>query len=289
MRLTGSIRTWVCLVALAGVVVGCDDAVEVVRVPTEREANEIMVALDKEKVTGLAKEPVTEQRKTAWSIRVPQQSVQKAREVLVARELPRTAVGGFDQMLSNTGLIPTATDERARLMHAMAGELEKTFETYARVTRARVHVVIPEGGGLLDRNKGGTSPSAMVTLKYITSIQPEDQLPARPTTNPAAVAEEPKDAPLSAEQVRKMVASSVAGLEPARVTVAFTPAPKVEPLTTQPTGADRDGIMLMLLGAVGVMSVIVIVLLVMLARARQRARVARRGAAVGSLSMGVNA
>src|SRR4051812_23051026 len=98
---------------------GCDRNVEVVRVASEREANEILVELGRRNVTDCVKEAVTEQRKQMWSITVGPGRVQKAREILVALELPRQSAGGFDQMLSNTGLIPTATDERARLMHAM--------------------------------------------------------------------------------------------------------------------------------------------------------------------------
>ena len=94
-------------------------------------------------------------------------------QILVKLDLPREERGGLQEMVGSAGLIPTRADERARLMYALSGELEKTIETYDRVVLARVHVVIPDTDMSLSADPAkGAKPSATVVIKYTVTEVP---------------------------------------------------------------------------------------------------------------------
>jgi type III secretion protein J len=98
--------------------------------------------------------------------------------------------------------VPTATEERARYLQALSGEIERTLETVDGVVGARVHLVLEDAEGLGDRPRNAAH--AAVLLK----------------TRSGRLSLEEAD-------VQKLVAGSVPGLAPANVAVVSTRAAEV--------------------------------------------------------------
>ena len=115
--------------------------------------------------------------------------------------MPHDRRRGFAETYGQPSLIPTPSEERARYVDALAGEIERTLESADGVVSARVHLVLEESDPLAVDAKPRSTARAAVLLK------------ARPGT-----------APFSDRDVQKLVAGSVAGLEPAAVSVVMTPA-----------------------------------------------------------------
>jgi len=187
-------RSWL---VLAAVVVGCS-GVDVQGGLEERQANLAMVALDQ---AGIAAEKVREEgsRTPTYRLRVPRADVAQALKVLRSHELPRETPKGVLEVLGQPSLIPTATQERALHVSALGGELARTIETIDGVLAARVHLSLPDDNPLREAERR-SHPSASVLIK------------ARPGTT------------LATDDVKRLVAGSVDGLDPARVSVVVTVA-----------------------------------------------------------------
>lgn len=135
------LRSWVAL-PLALLLAGCSEKPKVVvQVQSEKEANEILVAL---RDYSPEKDSQKSGQSTVYEIKVESGDFQEALEVLLANNLPRNSHGGFEAMMDSAGLIPTRTDEKARFLHAREQELEESLELIDGVMNARVHLVMPE-------------------------------------------------------------------------------------------------------------------------------------------------
>lgn len=257
---------------------GCGGSDPLVQVDTEKAANRILVALADVGIDG-QKKITTVQRERVFQIIVADADVGRARRMLVLNDLPRAPQVGFAGMLKSSGLIPTKTDERARLMNAIAGELSETLETVDGIIRARVHIVLADDNPLAAAS-GRARPltaSAAVLLKY--AARPGSEA-ARRTAGESRVGDAgPADAPLRADAVRSLVAGSVEGLDEKRVTVEYTRAgaqrarsPERGPSGTaasQPSAsASRLGDDLIVYGLAGIVVVLGLVLIMVIARLR---------------------
>lgn len=186
---------------LAALLPAC--SVEIQHQLSEKEANEILVVLERR---GIATRKVREEggREPTWAIAVPKANAAAAAMLLKENELPRPRAPGFE-IFNRGSLIPTATEERAMFLQALSGELARTLSSVDGVLDARVHVNIPQIDDLSDRSVR-PEPTASVLLKYRVS-------------DPAN-----KVAPISEEQVQAIVARAVQDLKPAAVSVVMTPA-----------------------------------------------------------------
>lgn len=131
------------------------------------------------------------------TVEVPRDRVYAARLQLAAQGLPRSGGVGFE-LFDRNNFGATELVQRVNLQRALAGELVRSIETLDAVESARVHLAIPEDRLFRDES---TSPSASV----VVALRP--------------------GASLSSGQVRAirhLVASSVEGLSPERVTVVDT-------------------------------------------------------------------
>jgi len=129
------------LLALAALLVaGCEAAVE--SGLEEAEANAIVVALHEAQI-GARKEPDPggDER---YRVLVPADDVGPALERMREEGLPRPQAPGFDEMFGEPGLVPTATEEQARYVAALGGELSASIEAMEGVLDARVHVALPD-------------------------------------------------------------------------------------------------------------------------------------------------
>ncbi len=132
-----ALRT-LCALAL---LVGCEATLE--SDLSETDANQLVVALHAHGI-GAAKEAVGTGEDARFSVTVAPEEVAPALEVLRAEGLPRERAPGLAEVFGQPGLVPTATEERARYVSALAGELSRSVETMERVLEARVHVALPD-------------------------------------------------------------------------------------------------------------------------------------------------
>jgi len=103
----------------------------------------------------------------------------------------------LDEVFANSGMIPTAAEEKARLLSGIDGELTRTLHSLPGVVDARVQVVIPDNSPLVDRSQ-----------------QP-------PPTASALIQFHGDDPPLKEMEVKSLMAKSVSGLTPENVAVVF--------------------------------------------------------------------
>ena len=165
---------------------------------TEQEAQEIIVLLKDSGIDASREVMPGDSEKPTWKVSVKggDQDYFLALKILQEHGLPRRGQG-VEDVFSKSGLIPTAGEEKARLIVGLSGEMTRTLKSVAGVVDARVHVVLPENSPLVDKSQWSTTTSS-VLLKY-----QGDQIPLRE------------------DEVRNLVARSIEGLQPENVTVVF--------------------------------------------------------------------
>jgi type III secretion protein J len=168
---------------------------------TEQDAQEIVVVL---KENGLESYPVREtggdrDAAPAWTVRVKGggRNLLAAWKVMQENGLPRQKVKGLEEVFATKGMIPTASEEKARMLLALSGELTRTIKSVTGVVDARVQVVLPENSPLLDKSQW-SPPTASVLVKHRGSAPP-----------------------LTEDEVRSLVARGVEGLQPENVAVIY--------------------------------------------------------------------
>lgn len=142
-----------------------------------------------------------------FSVTVAKGEVLAALELLRSLGLPRGSRAGLSEVYKQPSLVPTPTEERARYMDALAGEVARTLETVEGVVSARVHLVLPELDPLSVEGKPRVPAQAAVLLK-VRGTAP---------------------LPIGENDVQRLVAGSVSGLEPRAVAVVMTPARDMAP------------------------------------------------------------
>jgi type III secretion system YscJ/HrcJ family lipoprotein len=150
----------VLLVMVAGCNVGLHHGL------TEEDANQILVLLQQHGIHAKKEKEEGRQRKQTWKITVPKGQCERAWKLLQEHGLPRTKNKGFDEVFRKTGIIPTATEEKAMFLHALCGELARTLKTIHGVIDARVHVAIPDDEHIRTEEEPVPQPTASVFLKY---------------------------------------------------------------------------------------------------------------------------
>jgi type III secretion protein J len=201
--LTGRVRVWV-FAALALAAGGC--TTNILHGIDERAANDAARALER---AGIGAEKVAEENGgtgggVRFTVRVARGDGARALDLLRGLGLPREARHGFAETYGQPSLIPTASEERARYVDALAGEIERTLESVDGVVSARVHLVLEEA-----------DPLAV------------DAKPRSPARAAVLLAARPGHTPIASEDVQRLVAGSVAGLDAAAVAVVVTSAPAV--------------------------------------------------------------
>jgi type III secretion protein J len=167
----------------------------------EPSANEVVSALER---AGIGAEKARDEATspTSFLVRVSQGDAVRALDVLQTLGLPRDRRPGLAETYAHPSLIPTPTEERARYLDALSGEIARTLETVDGVLSARVHLVLEELDGL--EGKPRLPARAAVLLKTSGGV------------------------PIKEADVQKLVAGSVPGLQAAAVAVVSTPAAEVK-------------------------------------------------------------
>src|SRR6185437_1313385 len=118
------------------------------------------------------------------------------------------------------GLIPTKSEEKAKFMMALQGEIEHKLKTYPGIVAAHVTIVQPEKD--IVRNLDTPPPPSTASVAIV--FNPNDD---RHTT------------PLSENDVKRLVASSVEDLRPEHVEVVEK---ENKPMQLVTTFADSGGV-----------------------------------------------
>jgi type III secretion protein J len=193
-------RKWLGLIALALVASGCRSR-EVASGLSEQDAQEIVVVLKENGIEAVAVRSAGGDRDApaTWTVnaRGPSGDNVSAWRILQENGLPRQKVKGLEEVFSSTGMIPTASEEKARLLMALSGELSRTLKSIQGIVDARVQIVLPENSPLLDRSQW-SQPTSSVLIKYRGS---------QPAVTP--------------EEVKSLVAKGIEGLQPDNVAVVF--------------------------------------------------------------------
>lgn len=151
------------LIVLAGLLFGCSMPIQ--HGLSEREANQIVVLLSKaQPAIDAAKLKDASGREVKWTISVSKSDAPRAISILQAHNLPRKKEKGLKEIYSQTGMIPTETQERARLMMAISGDLNRTLKMISGVLKARVHVSIPKEKSIQRPGEKPPEPKASVLL-----------------------------------------------------------------------------------------------------------------------------
>jgi len=168
----------------------------------ESEANEIVLALAE---SGIASDKTAEKSDDGFAVRVSSSDLSQAYKVLRAAGLPRPRHAGFRAVYKERALVPGKTEEAALYQSALQEEIAATLESVERVVSARVHVTRKAESRF--GRPAVSNPTASVLICYYPG--PGDEMP------------------ISADEVKKIVAYSIDGLQADRVAVVFTPRRRV--------------------------------------------------------------
>ncbi len=209
-----------CLLALPLLLASCGGE-PVLHDLAEREANEVLVALDE---AGLAATKERGERsEEGWTVLVARGDGPRAQRLLQARQLPRPRPAGLGEVFGQAGVVPTPVEEHARWLHALAGELAASVEALDGVLEARVHLGLPPEDPL--RPGARPAPRASVLVK------------CRPEACPGVRELE--------GGLRALVAGAAEGLAPDQVAVVIAPGAEV---VAPPAAARRSALPLLLAG-----------------------------------------
>ena len=199
---------------------GCGSNVAIVHMLEEVEANEILVVLDAKDITGM--KVTQEGRVVTYSVEVPEIDAKDAMRLLVANRLPKTRSSGYKDVypVGGGGLIPTKSEEKAKFMMAVQGEIERKLKSLPGIVQAHVSVVQPDKDVVRDLDTPPPASTASVAIVY----NPIDE------RGTAAVKE---------DEVQKLVASSIEDLKPSNVIVVMK---RNTPMTLVRDYADSGGV-----------------------------------------------
>ncbi len=166
---------------------------------TQEDANKVMVLLQQNGIQAeLAKE--TRQNETFWSVKVDQEMLAKARELIVSGNVISPRSPGLQEVYQakgSSGWIRTPAEERARYLLAQKGEIINSLKKLPDVVDVDVVLNLPEQDELgRDEKK---HPTASIVIKAQTA--PKGQ------------------ASLSELKVQEFVANSVEGMSARDVAV----------------------------------------------------------------------
>lgn len=189
-------RPMIAIVAGAVLALFAGCAADVLHGLAEPETNRVIAVLQEQGIPA-AKELENAEEGT-WKVTVSQSDLPKVWGILQEYRLPTSPNRRFRDVFGKSKLVVAPIEERALYLEALQGEIGHTLEGVSGVLLARVHLVIPEPS--LTGQRAG-EPKASVMVEYR--------------------ADAANQAPLRSDDIQRIVASSVAGLEPSNVSVVM--------------------------------------------------------------------
>ncbi len=150
-----------------------------------------------------------------FQVRVEERDMVQAIAVLTAKGFPKNTRDSMGTVFQKSGIISSPFEERVRYIYALGEEVAQTLSEIDGVVTARVHVVLPEEPKL---GEPVVPSSAAVFIKHEADIDLEFLVP----------------------QIRRLVSSSIKGLQYNAVTVVLTQASPTEVATPASTGRVVD-------------------------------------------------
>lgn len=160
----------------------------------ESDANQILAALIENGI-GATKSSGD----GGYSVRVAESDIAAAVAILSAKGLPREKFETLGSAFQKSGLIASPFEERVRFVYALGEEVAATIREIDGVISARVHVVLPEE---VQFGKPASPSSAAVFIKHDPLVDLAYLIP----------------------QIRRLVSSSINGLDYSAVTVLLAEA-----------------------------------------------------------------
>jgi type III secretion protein J len=185
----------------------CRGEHEIIGNLSETEANEVLVVLDSQKISAvkLATVAKTGNKAPTYSIQVSATKAPEALRILVDNHLPRPKSAGLGEVYpsDSSSLIPSQSEEKAKFLRAMQGEVENMLKVLPGIVEARIVVVVPDQSVVRDLSSAPPKATASVAIVY----------------NPVDAKGTP---PVKVEGIKSLVASAVEDLTPDQVTVLMS-------------------------------------------------------------------
>ncbi len=157
---------------LVMILTGCH--VELFHDLNEKQANEILMVLRKSHIDA-KKIRAKEIKNISWVITVPEDAIETALHISIQNDMPRQSPLGFNELYSNSTLVPTNTEEKAKYISALCGELSKTLEAIDGVLAARIHIALPDKDfSLIERSASQASVAALIKINPKVTNIPDD-------------------------------------------------------------------------------------------------------------------
>lgn len=186
--------------ALLATASACAQDVIVRDLPSEKEANEIVEVLAYDGITA-TKAVIDDGRTKVYQILVPGSRRLDAIAILNQHDLPKEHDPGYN-VYGEGGLIPSASQEKAKFLQAVEGEIENMLRLVNGVLDASVQVVMPEDSVLRASGEAPPPTTASVVLVYL------------PGANDAK--------PISVPEVKSLVARGAEKLTDENITVVMS-------------------------------------------------------------------
>lgn len=193
-------------------IMGCNNREIIVEGLTQDDANEILVALWDHHIDA-TKEGHPNRKNINYDIIVKKKHAHAALRILVVNQLPKSKRAGLKEVYppGSAGIIPTKSDEQARLIMALQGEIEALIKALPQIVDAHVVLSMDQSHEL---SKTASSKSASLTITY------------RPDPDDEAL-------PISESELQNLVSSAVGGLNTDSVRVIMKPLKPVKFLSPQ--------------------------------------------------------
>jgi type III secretion system YscJ/HrcJ family lipoprotein len=189
------------LVAMALALAGCASE-SVLHALNEKEANQVIELLADNDISA-QKLMNTSGREVVYDISVPSSQRIEAIKALNEHEMPRRRDRGYKEIFAESGLIPTSSEEKAKRLAALEGEIERQLKLIDGVLDVEVQIVAPEESALRTTREQEAPTTASVTMKYLPRADGK-----RPITEP---------------EVQAVVAAGIEKLMPENVVVLMRP------------------------------------------------------------------
>lgn len=171
----------------------------------QQEANLALYLLRKSSIEA-HKDVHPSKKNNLYQIKVKKNQAEKALSILIANHLPKINRAGLKEVYppGSSALIPTKSDEMARLIMANQGEVEGLLKIIPGILDARVVLAFEQS------ELGRASPKKTASVAIIYNLQ------------------ENGDPPLEDHEVKALLSSSISGLLPEDVAV-------IQKLSSEPT------------------------------------------------------
>lgn len=180
--------------------VACNDEV-LLQDLDQRDATAILVMLAQNGVEA-KKMAVERQQQVSWSIMVSRDDESRARQLLIANNLPRKRELGLSGICKEAGMIPTPKTEKCREMLAIKGEVINSLVSIPGVVDADVVINLPDKEDFPDEDTPPERPRASVVIQI----------------NPKEVS----DGVITESKIQRFVSNSVTGMDLRDVTVIIS-------------------------------------------------------------------